>query len=182
MTDMQNEIKLGRLGGLNLSTMPSAIIGSILLWALLTGVGVWLLGLMVGKALIGGLIALVLHWGSEIFHQFGHAWAARRTGHPMVGIRLWGVLSASVYPTDEPPLPGSVHVRRALGGPEFSLLASLAGILLVLALLVLDRSGGTAWWVAVFFFLDNLLVFALGSLLPLGFNDGSTLLRWWGKP
>ena len=26
-----------------------------------------------------------------------------------------------------------------------------------------------------------LLVFTLGALLPLGFNDGSTLLRWWGK-
>jgi hypothetical protein len=38
------------------------------------------------------------------------------------------------------------------------------------------------WWVALFFFLDNLLVLTLGAFVPLGFTDGSTLLRWWGKP
>jgi hypothetical protein len=40
---------------------------------------------------------------------------------------------------------------------------------------------GTLWLLATFFFLDNLLVLTLGSFLPLGFTDGSTLLEWWGK-
>ncbi len=35
---------------------------------------------------------------------------------------------------------------------------------------------------ALFFFLDNLLVLTLGALLPLGFTDGSTILRWRAKP
>ncbi len=30
--------------------------------------------------------------------------------------------------------------------------------------------------------IDNLFIFTIGSLLPLGFTDGSTLLHWWGKP
>ena len=47
--------------------------------------------------------------------------------------------------------------------------------------LALRDAGGVAWWVAVFFFLDNLLVMTLGAFLPLGFTDGDTLLAWWGK-
>jgi hypothetical protein len=39
----------------------------------------------------------------------------------------------------------------------------------------------TLGWVGTFFFLDNLLIFTLGVFVPLGFTDGSTLLRWWGK-
>jgi hypothetical protein len=54
--------------------------------------------------------------------------------------------------------------------------------LLALVVTLLLRSLGSAlWWVGVFFFLDNLIVFTLGALLPLGFTDGSTLLYWWGK-
>jgi hypothetical protein len=41
-----------------------------------------------------------------------------------------------------------------------------------------SRSGGTLWWLALFFFLENFVVFTLEVFLPLGFNDGSTLLYW----
>ncbi len=176
---MQNEIKLGKPAGLNLSMMPSVIISVILLWLVLSGIGVWLIGLPAGKALIGGLAAVALHWLSGFVHQLGHAWAARRSGHPMVGVRLWGLLGASVYPPDEPALPASVHIRRALGGPQFSLLLSLVAGAILLALN--PTSHQTSWWVALFFFLDNLLVFTLGALMPLGFTDGSTLLEWRNK-
>jgi len=36
-------------------------------------------------------------------------------------------------------------------------------------------------WLALFFFLDNLLVFTVGAMAPIGFNDRSTLLAWRGK-
>lgn len=168
---------LGNLAGLRLTTAPSAIAGSLILWALLSVIGV-ALDLSPVAAVVGGLIAVLLHWLGEIVHQLGHAWAARRTGHPMIGIRFWWVLSASIYPRDEGPLPAAVHIRRALGGPTGSLLLTLVAGLLAL---LLRPGGGVAWWVALFFFLDNLLVFTLGALLPLGFTDGSTLLHWWGK-
>jgi hypothetical protein len=96
----------------------------------------------------------------------------------MIGIQLWWVLSASIYPRDEGSLPAAVHIRRALGGPVASLLLTVIAALIALALRPL---GGVYWWVALFFFLDNLLVLTLGAFVPLGFTDGSTLLYWWGK-
>src|SRR4051794_37395815 len=116
---------LGSLGGLRLSLMRSALVGSLGLWLLLSASGLWMLGLPVGAAVVGGLAALALHWFSELVHHFGHAWAARRTGYPMIGIQLWGVLGSSVYPADEPQLPAAVHIRRALGGPIASLLLTV---------------------------------------------------------
>ncbi len=175
-----NEFKLGRVAGMTLSATPLAIAGSALLCAVLSGVGVGVLRLPAGEAVGGSLAAVILHWVSVIAHQLSHAWAARRTGYAMTGIRLGmsGVLSTSVYPPDEPPLPAATHIRRALGGPAGSLLVTVvAGVIALL----LRPLGGALWWVGVFFFLDNLIVITLGAFLPLGFTDGSTLLRWWGK-
>lgn len=177
---MTNEINLTKLANLNLTMMPSTIISVILLWIALSAVGIWLLALPITEAIIGALAAVALHEISGFVHQLGHAWAARRTGYPMVGVRLWGLLGTSVYPPDEPALPGSVHIRRALGGPQISLLLSLVAGAILLALN--GSWGQTLGWVALFFFLDNLLVFTLGALTPLGFNDGSTLLEWRNKP
>jgi hypothetical protein len=96
----------------------------------------------------------------------------------MVGVRFWGLLSTSLYPADEPALPADIHIRRALGGPITSLVCSVVAAVITLALRPL---GGIPWLVAAFVFLDNLFVLGLGSFLPLGFTDGSTLLYWWGK-
>jgi len=98
----------------------------------------------------------------------------------MVGIRLgkWGLLGTSLYPPDEEALPAKTHIRRALGGPIGSLLFTVVA---AVTALVLRPVSVALWWVGVFFFLDNLIVFALGAFLPLGFTDGSTLLQWWGK-
>ncbi len=172
------EYPLGRLGSLELSAQPSAFAGVVSLWAILAAVGIAGLRLGILEAVVGALAATLLHYAAELWHQLGHSWAARRTGYPMRGVRFWGWLSTAVYPAGEPPLPGATHVRRALGGPSASLLATVGAALLALAV----RPPGVAGWVAQFFFADNLLVMTLGALLPLGFTDGSTLLRWWGKP
>jgi hypothetical protein len=169
--------ELGALGGLRLTADRSAIVGSALLWLLLSGAGLGL-GLTLAAALTGGLAAVLLHWCSDIVHQLGHARAARSTGHPMIGIRLWWLLTSSIYPRDEGALPAAVHIRRALGGPLASLLLTLAAAAIALAL---RAGGGVPWLVALFVFLDNLLVLTLGAFVPLGFTDGSTLLYWWGK-
>lgn len=175
-----SEFKLGRLYGLQLSALPSAIGGAILLWFALIAIAIGLLNFPIGAAILAALIASALHWFSDTLHQLGHARAARQTGHPMIGIRFWGFLSASVYPADEPTLPAAMHIRRALGGPPMSAAVTLAAAVVLLAL-NLAKVGGALWWLALFFFFENLLVFTLGSLLPLNFTDGSTLLHWWGK-
>jgi hypothetical protein len=174
----KSSFRLGQIAGLKISARPSVLVSSLVLWAILTVVGNVLLNLPLGAALAAGFVATLLHWLSSIVHHLGHAWAALRTGHPMVGVRLWGVLGTSLYPRDEPPLPADVHIRRALGGPLASLLlTALAGAIV----LALRETSGAAWWVALFFFVENLFVYTLQVLLPLGFNDGGTLLHWWRR-
>jgi hypothetical protein len=93
----------------------------------------------------------------------------------MTGIRLWWMLGSSVYPADEPQLEAGLHIRRALGGPSASALLTVVALVLWLLL----RAVTPEWsWVGLVFFVDNLVFYTLGSFLPLGFTDGSTLLRW----
>ena len=172
---MTGEIKLGHVAGLRLSARPSALISAIGLWTLLTMLGAALIPLPIPAAIIGGLIAVGLHYGSDTLHQLGHAFAAKRAGYPMTGIRFWFVLSTALYPADEPALPGRVHIRRALGGPLVSVGVGVA-IGLIAAL-----TTGPLGWLAAFVALDNLVVLGLGAFLPLGFTDGSTILTWWGQ-
>ncbi len=170
-------INLGRYLSLEITARPSAFVSLALLWAVLGTIDIGLLDLPIGAALAGGFVAALLHYLSEFAHQGGHAFAARKTGHPMLGLRYWWVLGTSIYPPDEGELPDSVHLRRALGGAPFSLVVT------ILALIAVTRlpPASTSYWVAVFMFIDNLLVFTLGAFLPLGFTDGSTLLRIWRK-
>lgn len=173
-------IKVGRIAGLDVSFTQFSVVSLLALWVLLCGVGFFFLQLPPLQSIFAGLVALVLHVLSAFVHQFGHAWAARRVGHPMTGVRFWFVLSASRYPRDEPELPASVHIRRALGGPLWSFgAAAVGGVLVLVAALI--RAEGLALDLTLFFFLDNLIVFAIGALVPLGFDDGSTILNWWRK-
>jgi hypothetical protein len=155
------------------------LIGLVVLWLLLTALGIGVLRLPVGLAILGGLIATLLHFAGEMIHQLGHAWAAARTGYPMSGVRFWWMLGQSIYPNDQGNLPARIHIRRALGGPSISVIMAFLSGLLAFAL---STTQSVAWWAALFFFLDNLLVFTLGALLPLGFTDGSTLLHYRNKP
>ncbi|MBW8010685.1 MAG: hypothetical protein FVQ83_05495 [Chloroflexi bacterium] len=175
---MRKAFKIAIIGGLDIRAYPNAVQGSILMWFTLSAIGLWVLKLPAGSAVFGGLLATLLHIDSEFWHQLGHAFAARRTGYPMMGITYWWALAASRYPRNEPELPAEIHIRRSLGGPSSSFLLALAvgGIAYFLR-----NIGGISWWLALFAFLDNLLVFTIGALLPLGFTDGSTLLYWWPK-
>ena len=87
------------------------------------------------------------------------------------------MLSSSIYPADEPDIPTEIHIRRALGGPIRSFILSVVFGIITLLL----PQGTYQWWAALFFAADNFLVFTVGSLLPLGFTDGTTLLRWLRK-
>ena len=174
---MADTFALGRIAGLKLSARPSAIFGSVLLWALFSVLG-WALFASAATALSFGLLCATLHWLSNLVHHLGHARAARSTGYPMSGVRLWFIFGQSLYPADEPPLPGRTHIRRAMGGPSASiLLGCLAG---ALALLI-RPAGDLAFWALIVLMLDNWLLLGFGAFLPLGFTDGSTLLTWWGK-
>ncbi|HUF37694.1 MAG TPA: hypothetical protein VMN57_04160 [Anaerolineales bacterium] len=171
---MNKSHSLGRFFGLEHTFAPSAIVGLALLWALLAAGAWYLLDQALPTAALLGLAGALLHFAGEAWHQLGHARAARRAGAPMKGVHYWWVLGSSIYPPDEDEQPPAVHIRRALGGPVASLW--LAAGLAVLALALPPAT--PLFYLAAFACLDNLLVFGLGSLLPLGFTDGSTIIRY----
>jgi hypothetical protein len=179
-------IDLGKIAGLRVSAFPNALIGFIGLWIVLSILAIVPPLLPPVHAIIGALICTLLHVFSEFWHQLGHSWAAGRTGYPMSGVRFWWILGQSMYPKDEPALPGSIHIRRALGGPIASFLLALFSAVAFLAIgnLIGETNEPNTliwWWVSFFLILDNLFFFTIGAFLPLGFTDGSTILRWWGK-
>ncbi|HFQ92457.1 MAG TPA: hypothetical protein ENK32_00475 [Anaerolineae bacterium] len=169
---------LGRVMGVEIYVVRSAIPGSLILWVIFAGLGLWLLPLTPAAVLAGSLVAVFLHWFSEVWHQLGHALAARQVGYPMVNVRLHWLLGVSIYPENEGDLPADIHLFRALGGPIASLLLSLIGVLLTFFL----RPFGIFFvYLAIFFAAENFFVFCIGALIPLGFNDGSTILYWWRR-
>ena len=178
---MKKEYRLGKTANLNFSIEPSFFAGTIVLWALFSGIWMWAFDLQLAGAMAVGLLATILYWISDVIHQLSHAYAARQTGYPMIGIRLGTLLifSTSLYPEDEKVLSSKIHIRRALGGPIGSLFFTV--IMGVIALL-LYSVGGVVSQMALFLCLLNFFMFTLGPFLPLGFTDGSTILEWRGKP
>jgi hypothetical protein len=171
-------IYLGKLGPMTISAKPNMFVGVATMWVILAVIGYVVLHLTLIQAILGGMVAALLHVAFEVVHQYGHYLAGQQVGYPLKGVRFWWILGGSIYPSDEPELPAATHIRRALGGPIISLIATaITGIIAWLLMAV----GGVVWYVAMFVFLDNLLFFTLGALLPLGFTDGSTLIHYWGK-
>lgn len=166
-----------RIFGLDISADRTALPCTLLLWmgfALAAGL---VFRLSLPDAVAAGALATVIHWFSALWHDAGHVIAARRTGYPMSGLRLWTVFAINQYPANEGALPAQVHVQRALGGPVASLLLT---VILAVVWLVLPQDTA-ARWSALFGLLVNLLVMTLQVFLPLGFNDGATLRRWLPK-
>jgi len=131
-------------------------------------------------AIAVGLLLVVIHFGLELIHQYGHKIGADMSGYPSTGLRVWGPLATITYPDDEGDLPSGVHIQRALGGPLASLLAAIPIGIIAAAL----WSSGTAAQILLGFALfETVAVFGLGALFPaqipaLDFtSDGAILLR-----
>jgi Zn-dependent protease len=171
-----------KLFGLDLTFTRAAFYWHLGLALLSAGLAYWLLGLDPGALTAGALSALVF-FVSELLHQLGHAWAARRTGYPMTGIHFFSLFAGSVYPADEPPLPRQVHIQRSLGGFWVNV---VIGLLLVPFAVAAWPAGGVGAWLLAFGVVANLFVLGLGALVPLrvpggdgGVSDGGALLRYW---
>ena len=166
-------IHLGKLFGLQISILPLVFLGSLLLWVGFSAIAHYGIGLPFGESVLLGFVAALLHWTFELIHSLGHAFAAQRTGYPMVGITFgtFAIFALTRYPKDEPELSPSIHIRRALGGPIIN------GLLSILFLLLLPVWRGNWFWIGMFALFENLLVYTLQIFFPLGFNDGSTILR-----
>ncbi len=163
-----------RLFGLKLSSDRTALPCTLGLWLVLSVAAGLILRLPVVESLLVGLTATALHWFSGLWHDAGHVIAARLTGHPMIGLRLWTLFAINVYPPTEGELPAKIHVQRALGGP----IASAILTMIFAGLLAISTQVTVPWWLMLFGFLENLFVMTLQAFLPLGFNDGVTLWKW----
>ncbi len=140
-----------------------------------------LLQLTFGQAVLAGTLSAIAMFAFEIIHQCGHAWAAKSVGYPMIGIHWHSWFSSGLYPADEPPLPPSVHIRRALGGFWINVLIGL--LLIPLSIYLWPRGGVMAWTVA-FTVAWNVAILGLGALAPIDIPgvftiDGGTILHYW---
>jgi len=172
------EMRIAHIGDIDVLLTPAWAVETILLVLFFAAIGHYVFHHGLASALVGGVVVALAHWVSEVVHDVGHNSAARSTGHPMTGTRLGFllVLGAWLYRADEPELPPEVHIRRALGGP-----AGSAVFTVIIGILALVLAGTSIGWMAMVWFLDNLLIFTLGAFLPLGFYDGSTILHWMSK-
>ena len=175
------KIPLGTWLGLKITISPFGIISFLLAIPLLAWLAAQLLALTLGEAMIAGVLSAIVMFAFEFVHQWGHAWAAKSVGYPMTGIHWHSWFSSGLYPTDEPPLPPSVHIRRALGGFWINV---LIGLLLAPLAFYLWRRGGALAWVIALTSVWNFVVLGLGALLPIDIpgvftDDGGTLLRYW---
>lgn len=137
-------------------------------------------GLSLGEGWWVGVLCMLVMFLGDWLHDMGHAWAARRVGYPMTGIKYLSILAQCEYPKDEPQLPGKIHIQRALGGFWVNLLiGSLAFGLLLFGPLW----SGVGFWVLGFTAFYNFVILGLGALIPPidipGFfqNDGATILK-----
>ena len=178
-----NYISLGRYFGLDVTISRAGLLSYLLLAIVAALLGSLFRGLAPAPAVLAGALTSVIFFLSEMLHQAGHAAAARRVGHPMIGVHVFSLFGGSIYPRDEPHIPPRAHATRALGGFWINVLIGL--LLLPLALYLWPRDALWAWVAAVAAF-NNLIVLGLGSLLPIavpggggGITDGGTLLRLW---
>lgn len=106
---------------------------------------------------------------SMIAHQIGTIAAARSVGAPMRGVVFTATLAYNTYP-EEPPLPATVHLLRALGGPAGNLLLGIGALKLhrrhprIRALTYLG-------WLNV--------LFTCAALTPIPTLDGGAAIRAW---
>jgi len=165
-------IQLGKFFGLRISFVPILFIGVIGMWLFLSLLGYYAFDFSFTEAILLGFVAMFLHYLLEVIHCLGHAVAAKWTGYPMTEIRfgMYSFYAQTIYPKDEPELPSSTHITRALGGP----IANFVLAFILFATLPLWH--GNWYWVGMFLFLDN-LIYVVQVFIPLGFNDGSTILR-----
>jgi Zn-dependent protease len=117
-----------------------------------------------------GLVASLLFFVSILLHELGHSLVARRSGIGIRSITLF--IFGGVARLDRDPADGRTEFKMAAAGPAVSLLLSV----LFLGAAELARPGGTAWAVARYLALINVVV-AVFNLVPAFPLDGGRLLR-----
>jgi Zn-dependent protease/CBS domain-containing protein len=117
-----------------------------------------------------GLLASLLFFVSILLHELGHSVVALKSGIAIRSITLF--IFGGVARLERDPPDGRTELRMAAAGPAVSVV--LAGLFLAAG--ALARPGGTAWAVARYLAVINLVVAAF-NLVPAFPLDGGRLLR-----
>jgi Zn-dependent protease/CBS domain-containing protein len=117
-----------------------------------------------------GLLASLLFFVSILLHELGHSVVAVRSGLAIRSITLF--IFGGVARMERDPPDGRTELRMAAAGPAVSI--ALSGFFLGAS--ALARPGGTAWAVARYLAVINLVVAAF-NLVPAFPLDGGRVLR-----
>ena len=93
---MEKKIRLGKFAGLEVYARKNVFVGFFILWGAFSGLAYFALKLTPLASLGMGVAGVYLHYTFEFWHQYCHAWAARRTGYPMDGLLYTMVIAISI--------------------------------------------------------------------------------------
>jgi hypothetical protein len=148
------------------------LINLMVLWGILSGLEwywhperFWLFSVLLGMLLV---IVLIF---ADIGHALAHILSARHAGAPMDEIRILGDMPRTIYLNND--VPPAAHRMRSLGGPIFS----AAGLLLSLLLFASTAPDSPIHEIALWSCIGHGFIL-FGSLLPLPYVDGGTILKW----
>ena len=173
-TDMvlKRQILLFKIANTTVKISPSVFINILFLWAFLS----WLTGIrhperLIWERILTGVLASLLLLIADLGHTLAHIFSARYAGAPMDEIHIPSGMPRTIYHDNH--VHPSVHRLRSFGGPIFNLL----GLVISLVWHTLTLPGSMAndlatWSVIGFTFI------LVGSLTPLPYVDGGTMLKW----
>jgi hypothetical protein len=151
---------------------PSVLANLLALWGLMS----WLAGRgkperpWLTRLLVGFLSTMAL-LSADLGHAMAHIVSARYAGAPMDEIIVSSGMPRTVY--HDGNVSPLVHRLRALGGPVYNAMGLVTGLLLRL----LAPGGSLVREVAGWSCLGHGLILG-GSLVPLPFVDGGSILKW----
>jgi hypothetical protein len=121
--------------------------------------------------LLIGMLGLLALLAADLGHAIAHTVSARYAGAPVDEILVTEGMPRTFYRDNE--VPPHVHRLRALGGPIYSAVSLLGS----LALRASTPSDSVAHDLANIACLGHGFILA-GSLMPLPFVDGGTIVKW----
>ncbi len=151
---------------------PLVLVNLLALWSLLS----WLAGRRRPERpwpvrLLVGFLSTVALISADLGHAMAHIVSARSAGAPVDEIVVSEGMPRTVYHDDA--VAPRVHRWRALGGPIYS----AVGLLVSLGLRTRAPRGSTLRELASWSCLGHGFILG-GSLAPLPFVDGGSLLKW----
>jgi hypothetical protein len=151
---------------------PAILANLLALWGLLS----WLAGRRGPESpwpvrLLVGLLSTLALLAADLGHAMAHIASARYAGAPMDEIQVSAGMPRTIYHDND--VPPRTHRLRALGGPLYN----AVGLLVSLVWRALTPRGSPVRQVADWSCLGHGLILG-GSLVPLPFVDGGSVLKW----